>query len=388
MSAFDVDGGGIEVDLGLTIAQVIVPLEGEALDSATAELVDAPESATALALRAAYVPQATVPGYETAASAEYPRLVKPLDGPVLSFADQPAESMLWPWLVDNSLDGIGTGWSLWYSTDHAALHSDSGLFAATAPTPLGPYTSVGRIYRDDVSGAGHQCETPSIIWNPITSLWHIYYQLAGVTGTASNQVTLMATAPAGGLLDPAQWTRYGVVIDAYDPAIPGALVHQGYLRPMRYAGGWYGWNLLGGTFGGTQQQRSMDGISWTPAGRTAYQGPLINQSIAGFDPTTWIMKHTLCSVLEWRGRPWWIGGVTGEAAGTETAPPMALAVAPLSPTLDRITAPLKEITPPIQEWETASAVDGLGNAARWNGRTFIPYRSLTKVGKFSIMEVI
>lgn len=389
MSAFDVDGGGTEVDLGLTIAQVIVPLEGEALDSATAELVDAPESATALALRAALVPRrqgaALVPGYEPAGEAEYPRLVKPLTGPVLTLAQQPAESLFWPWLVDNSLDRVGTGFSLWWSTDHAATHADSGLFAATADEPLGPYTSVGRIYRDDVSG--NQCETPTIIWDPVAGLWRIYYQMAGVAGTRSNQVTLMATAPAGKLLTPGAWTQHGVIIDTADPAIPGATVHQGYLRALRYAGGWYGWNLLGGTFGGTQQQRSADGVVWTPAGRTVYGGPLVNGISPDFDPTTWIMKHTTCTVIEWRGRPWWIGGVSGSAHGTETAPPLTIGTAPLTPTLDRITAPLRDITPAVQGWES-SAMDFLGNAVRHGDRMFVPFRSNTKLGALGIAEVV
>lgn len=345
--------------------------------------------AAAAAARRIYTPrrqaQAIVPGYEADGAAEYPRMVKPLTGPVLTLAQQAAESMFWPWLVDNSQDGVGAGFSLWYSTDHAATHTNSGLFAATAPNALGPYTAVGRIYRDDAGG--NQCETPSVIWNPAVALWFIYYQMAGVPGTASTQVTLLATAPAGGLLNPASWTRYGIVIDSIDAAIPGDTVHQGYHRPLRYAGGWYGWNLKGGTFGGTQQQRSLDGIDWTPAGRTVYSGPLINGVSPSFDPGTWLMKHTTCAVIEWRGKPWWVGGVSGSAHGTETAPPLVIATAPLTPTLDRITAPLKDITPAVQGWET-SAMDFLGNAVRSGDRMFIPFRSNTKAGALGIAEIV
>lgn len=330
---------------------------------------------------------AVAPGYDLGASGEYPRVVKPLSGPLFSKVDQSAESMYWPWLVDMSQDGASTGWAVFYSTDHAATHANSGLFAASGPTPFDMTTFHGRVYRDDTNGGG-QCETPSIIWDEAANLWRIYYQRAGVTGTKSNQVTEMATAPAGALLTGASWTRVGVVLDAptFNSPIPGATVHQGYFHPFRYAGGWFGYNLCGGTFGGMQGQVSANGIDWQATGRLPRQGPSVAH-IPGFDPLSWLLKWIWSSVIDWRGQPWLIGVVTGEAAGTETAPPCKIAVAPLSPDFRRPLAPLRDVTPPAQGWEV-NVIDSVGNAISYNGRILLPYRSNGNQGAFSLLEVI
>ncbi|HGN8938454.1 TPA: hypothetical protein MCA55_005138, partial [Klebsiella pneumoniae] len=92
------------------------------------------------------------------AKREYPTLTKPLTAPVFSKSDQAAISIYWPWLFDATVIGVNKIY-LYYSTDHAANHADSGIYLASADDISGPWTQHGRVYRDDVSG--EQSETPS-----------------------------------------------------------------------------------------------------------------------------------------------------------------------------------------------------------------------------------
>ncbi|HGO4341233.1 TPA: hypothetical protein MCA55_005114, partial [Klebsiella pneumoniae] len=85
------------------------------------------------------------------AKREYPTLTKPLTAPVFSKSDQAAISIYWPWLFDATVIGVNKIY-LYYSTDHAANHADSGIYLASADDISGPWTQHGRVYRDDVSG--------------------------------------------------------------------------------------------------------------------------------------------------------------------------------------------------------------------------------------------
>ncbi len=96
------------------------------------------------------------------AKREYPTLTKPLTAPVFSKSDQAAISIYWPWLFDATVIGVNKIY-LYYSTDHAANHADSGIYLASADDISGPWTQHGRVYRDDVSG--EQSETPSVVWD-------------------------------------------------------------------------------------------------------------------------------------------------------------------------------------------------------------------------------
>ncbi|MEA4621228.1 hypothetical protein VBQ65_23725, partial [Klebsiella pneumoniae] len=65
------------------------------------------------------------------AKREYPTLTKPLTAPVFSKSDQAAISIYWPWLFDATVIGVNKIY-LYYSTDHAANHADSGIYLASA----------------------------------------------------------------------------------------------------------------------------------------------------------------------------------------------------------------------------------------------------------------
>ncbi|MDU2494401.1 MAG: hypothetical protein E7D19_00895, partial [Klebsiella grimontii] len=166
------------------------------------------------------------------AKREYPTLTKPLTAPVFSKSDQAAISIYWPWLFDATVIGVNKIY-LYYSTDHAANHADSGIYLASADDISGPWTQHGRVYRDDVSG--EQSETPSVVWDEKNNRMVMFYQQAGV-GTGQ-QSTLWATSTDG-----YNWVRQGIATQMMSTGQPGD-GHTGYFKPFRFAGSMYGYSL-------------------------------------------------------------------------------------------------------------------------------------------------
>ncbi|HFP9457205.1 TPA: hypothetical protein ACHOZN_003742, partial [Klebsiella michiganensis] len=187
------------------------------------------------------------------AKREYPTLTKPLTAPVFSKSDQAAISIYWPWLFDATVIGVNKIY-LYYSTDHAANHADSGIYLASADDISGPWTQHGRVYRDDVSG--EQSETPSVVWDEKNNRMVMYYQQAGV-GTGQ-QSTLWATSTNG-----YNWVRQGIATQMMSTGQPGD-GHTGYFKPFRFAGSMYGYSLYGGTDRGRYAiWRGSDFGAWT-----------------------------------------------------------------------------------------------------------------------------
>lgn len=152
----------------------------------------------------------------------------------------------------------------YYSTDHDL--GDGGIFLATAPTPLGPWTrqgaagQAGNILTD---GSNRQAETPVVHYDPennrLLMIYHIY-MTAGVTRQQSK-----VAESADGI----NWN----IIDYIYPWAGTSLDqvharHTGYMSwgrdPLGVVPGWVGWSRL---FGGADTSlcaatRSLDGVHW------------------------------------------------------------------------------------------------------------------------------
>lgn len=182
------------------------------------------------------------------------------DTPIFTRDDSPwllasNQTLYWPCLVHakKHYPAAIDEWYLYYSSDHASGQGGIGL--ATAPHPSGPWTDSGSaIYVDTVEG--QQTETPQVVWNEDTNLFHMYYQNKM---TNADQSTYLVTSPNG--VD--SWTRLGKVIDVDTPRkLPGD-GHTGYARIYRVGKKWVAHHLCGGTakahFGVSY---SDDGVDW------------------------------------------------------------------------------------------------------------------------------
>jgi hypothetical protein len=92
------------------------------------------------------------------------------------------------------------------------------------------------------------------------------------------------------------------------------------------------------------------------------------------------------NVIIWRGEPWAIFPV-GPTGSGGVAVPNRICCAPLGNDLRSLAGRPMDITPPTQSWETAG-VEGLGVAAVYQDRLYLPYRASGKQGAFGIMEII
>ncbi|EPQ1612883.1 hypothetical protein L9C73_001393, partial [Klebsiella pneumoniae] len=267
------------------------------------------------------------------AKREYPTLTKPLTAPVFSKSDQAAISIYWPWLFDATVIGVNKIY-LYYSTDHAANHADSGIYLASADDISGPWTQHGRVYRDDVSG--EQSETPSVVWDEKNNRMVMYYQQAGV-GTGQ-QSTLWATSTDG-----FNWVRQGIATQMMSTGQPGD-GHTGYFKPFRFAGSMYGYSLYGGTDRGRYAiWRGSDFGTWTPDPRLIGKMPDKCMNLPQYE-NGWFPKIFVGDVINWNGSPWWIGLVGPSTAGGGSNA-HRICAAPLREDLRNLSANVVDITP-------------------------------------------
>lgn len=308
------------------------------------------------------------------AKREYPTLTKPLTAPVFSKSDQAAISIYWPWLFDATVIGVNKIY-LYYSTDHAANHADSGIYLASADDISGPWTQHGRVYRDDVSG--EQSETPSVVWDEKNNRMVMYYQQAGV-GTGQ-QSTLWATSTDG-----FNWVRQGIATQMMSTGQPGD-GHTGYFKPFRFAGSMYGYSLYGGTDRGRYAiWRGSDFGTWTPDPRLIGKMPDKCMNLPQYE-NGWFPKIFVGDVINWNGSPWWIGLVGPSTAGGGSNA-HRICAAPLREDLRNLSANVVDITPVEQTWENG-VIDYFGNFLTWKGKMYGVYRANTGQGGFGLVEV-
>ena len=315
---------------------------------------------------------------------EYPTF-KRLSAPIIQFSQQSAPTVFWPWIVNKSAWG-GTGFALFYSTDHSATHGPSGIFLCEADDITGPWVDRGKIYRDDAGG--WQTETPSVIYDPVSNKVLMYYQQAGVPGAIGEQQTCLATAnPA----DLTAWTRVGVVLDKEFPEQPGD-GHCGYLRPFSYNGQLFGYSLYGGTYYSNAALWTSDdgGYTWKRDGRLIgwMQDKCRHLAAAlNADPQDVLLTMFEGDVLNWRGKPWWVG-VSGKVqAGNIPIRHFRLVTAPLADDFASLTVRVKDITPPPATYEVQEDIDYPGNCVTVGGVIYMVYRTGGQKGDISLMRL-
>ncbi|EPA1722447.1 hypothetical protein ACQ000_002937 [Klebsiella pneumoniae] len=315
---------------------------------------------------------------------EYPTF-KRLSAPIIQFSQQSAPTVYWPWLVNKSAWG-GTGFALFYSTDHSATHDPSGIFLFEADDITGPWVNRGKIYRDDAGG--WQTETPSVIYDPVSNKVLMYYQQAGVPGAIGQQQTCLATA------DPADltaWTRVGVVLDKEFLEQPGD-GHCGYFRPFSYNGQLFGYSLYGGTnYSNAALWTSDDGgYTWQRDGRLIgwMQDKCRHLAAAlNAEPQDVLLTMYEGDVLNWRGKPWWVG-VSGKAqSGSVLIRHFRLVTAPLADDFASLTVRVKDITPVPAAYEVQGDIDYPGNCVTAGGVVYMAYRTGGQKGEISLMRL-
>jgi hypothetical protein len=226
------------------------------------------------------------------------------------------------------------------STNHAVGGGD-GLFLVTAPAPSGPWTPyVGalggaRVYQDTVQG--NSTETPSIVWNPVNGLFHIYYQQAG---TGANQATVLATTA-----DFITYERIGTVIADTDNSLTPGDGHTGYAKVYRLARNyWVAVHLNGGTgYSHRSVSYSYDGVVWR-TDWTPYFGSV--EASARNDRSS-SPAGVLFTV---NGRLWSLGINKEYTSGVNTGQPVVTA-GPVAPNLTRWLYPPQVVWQPAQLWE-------------------------------------
>ena len=327
------------------------------------------------------VPLSTAPD---GTAREYPTF-KRLSAPIIQFSQQSAPTVYWPWIVNKSAWG-GTGFALFYSTDHSATHDPSGIFLFEADDITGPWVNRGKIYRDDAGG--WQTETPSVIYDPVSNKVLMYYQQAGVPGAIGQQQTCLATA------DPADltaWTRVGVVLDKEFLEQPGD-GHCGYFRPFSYNGQLFGYSLYGGTnYSNAALWTSDDGgYTWQRDGRLIgwMQDKCRHLAVAlNAEPQDVLLTMYEGDVLNWRGKPWWVG-VSGKAqSGSVLIRHFRLVTAPLADDFASLTVRVKDITPPPATYEVQGDIDYPGNCVTAGGVVYMVYRTGGQKGDISLMRL-
>ncbi|HBS2691372.1 TPA: hypothetical protein MAE11_004105 [Klebsiella pneumoniae] len=327
------------------------------------------------------IPLSTAPD---GAGREYPTF-KRLSAPIIQFSQQSAPTVYWPWIVDKSVWG-GTGFALFYSTDHAATHDPSGIFLFEADDITGPWVNRGKVYRDDAGG--WQTETPSVIYDPVNNKVLMYYQQAGVPGAIGQQQTCLATADP---TDLTVWTRVGVVLDKEFLEQPGD-GHCGYFRPFFYNGRLFGYSLYGGTnYSNAALWTSDDGgYTWRRDGRLiGWMQDKCRHLAATLnaDPQDVLLTMYEGDVINWRGKPWWVG-VSGKAqSGSVLIRHFRLVTAPLADDFASLTTRVKDITPNPATYEVQNDIDYPGNCVASGGDVYMVYRTGGQQGNISLMRL-
>ncbi|GHH56109.1 hypothetical protein [[Pseudomonas] boreopolis] len=321
----------------------------------------------------------------------HPVAVKPRSSPIFSKAQSTANSIYWPQFV---VDADGSV-SLFYSTDHEGVHANSGIWRATAASPLDAFVDAGKVYRDD--GGGNQTETPHVWWDERAQEWRMLYQQEGV-GTGS-QSTLWARADT--LAGP--WERRGICADWDGRSMGGG--HTGYAKRFMYAGSEYMFSLYGGgnvsrfALWRRDDSKPIDSLSWIPdprqIGRQKHLLRDYGMEVTGTPDATFSSGAIVSSIswkgisgdhFFWKGRLWWIGLIGPSAAGGVVVANQ-VGVAPVREDLMGLAEKPINITPPAQAWE-GEGISDFGCVTVWNDRLFVPYRANGKTGSFGVLEII
>lgn len=331
-------------------------------------------------------------GSRSAGFEEYPTLER-IDHAWFPFAAQGAPSMLWCCPVDmrgfpGALDNI----YVWYSTDHGTDPATTGVHLATMTTPEGG----GLVYRgrvlSTIGGATWtQPESPSV-WRSdsdglLRSLMQVNTGVIPPGEAQAEQVTRMFTSPTG--LD-GTWSDAGLCMARPSSVTPGP-AHCGYAPAHRYAGSWYAHTLMGGSSGANVGQALWrsdgDGLPGTwVADPYRVGGAEQTVDLPGYS-LTWNVKWIYCTILDYRGRPWFVGLIGPSAAGLEDTSLCDIYTAPLTTDLRHFAAKPVKITPPLGSWGTDPRVGTLGRPMQYDDGLYIPFRVDTKTTDWGIFKI-
>ena len=154
-------------------------------------------------------------------------------------------------------------WRVYTSTDHDNADGGIAVFYTDAIDPTDP-AAVWTFYRTPggsavifFDGTGKQTETPWIVYNPVTGLFHLYYQRLHPT-TNTTQYTSVATSADG----VTNWSTPQIALP--NPAGFAPWNHTGYAGVWRIDGRWVAFSLLGSGLVGNSFAWwwSNDGINW------------------------------------------------------------------------------------------------------------------------------
>lgn len=272
-----------------------------------------------------------------------PAFTRYAGNPVFTEAQSSSSTTYWPWVINVTgiLDDPIDTYYMWYSTDHDT--GPGGIYLATAPAPVGPWTDHGLLFQDLVGGS---TELPSVMWDEAAGRFNVYYRQApsGVPG----QLKLVTTADGV-----TGWSIVGQVITAPQPDFPGD-GFCGYFRPGRVGNLWFGHHLMGGAdyphFG---LSWSHDGTVWQTDPRPlGYEQHLTqNLTVAGVPRR---IEWNSGQVINWRGRWLWIGMLSNFASGSNLTD-RVIGCAPISPDLRSLLGPptvLLAPDPDTYPWES------------------------------------
>lgn len=217
---------------------------------------------------------------------------------------------------------------LLYSTDHGG----GGIYAASAASPLGPFTNYSEspIWKDETEGVGS--ETPYAVWNPDTSEWHLYYHNHSINDPHS-QNTMLATGE-NGLTDLVRFDRGDGSAQCWVvPEEWRGTGHGGYAKIIRLENGaWIARHLAGGTdWSYSSFSISYDGkndwmtLPHTPGRRSDLTEDV--EIVAGRG-----------ELVEWRGK-WWGLHTIGGVSSFVTITPRSFHLARMAPDLRTLMPP-------------------------------------------------
>jgi hypothetical protein len=257
----------------------------------------------------------------------YPVVTRRPDLVVGTKAQVGLSSIYVPWIVKVP-DAVAAAypqygkWRIYTSTDHDTGAGGIAIGISTADDPLD--TSKWTWLRNAgsakmfVQGSGDQVETPCVVFNPATNLWHMYYQAQSGSGSSVLQMTRLATSVDG----VTNWTVVGNVLDNPSNTIAG-YNHRGYARVYYIDGTWCAWHLQGN---GTAVSAygwsfSMDGINWVTDRRRVG---------AALQMTDGVLRLGISSLFHWRGDVWALISATDYVSGSTAAGTVRTGVAPIN----------------------------------------------------------
>jgi len=328
-------------------------LVGAPADNAIATAINATGSATKTALSATIATGADeVTRKAINALSAMPNFVRANGGnPVFTQATQnpaagalaptTASSIYWPCIIraaDFAVPSPLDAFYMFYTTDHQV----GGVWLATGPTPLGPWTGRGQVYND--TAGGEQTETAEVIMNPRygeagEKRFLMLYQQKAAPGAVGAQSTVWAASD-----DMLTWTRGAIAIDI-TPSVPGD-GHTGYARVHKFGNQLYAHHLRGGGdhahFG---LSTSSDGKKWSTVSWLGW-----GQDQTGDGRR---IEWNYTSLVRWRGQVLWIGMISQVVSGTATND-ARIGIAPITPDLRTLVGRPQYILYPTVGAETTS----------------------------------